>query len=46
MGTHADYVAAIAESRTSLYTRLATRRPVVTLRTHLQPRLARPNVDK
>ncbi len=39
MGTHADYVAAVAQSCTSLYTRLATHRPVVALRTHLQPRL-------
>ena len=39
MGTHADYVAAVAQSCTSLYTRLATHRPVVALRTHLQPRM-------
>ena len=38
MGTHADYVAAVAQSCTSMYTRLATHRPVVALRTHLQPR--------
>ena len=38
-GTHADYVAAVAQSCTSMYTRLATHRPVVALRTHLQPRL-------
>ena len=39
MCTHADYVAAVARLHTLQYAPVATHRPVVALRTHLQPRL-------